>query len=244
MPPSPETTGATREPRPLILLTPDFREGAGTSPGEYRLRANYTGAISEAGGSAVILAPGCDAGAPPELPGRASGLVVTGTAPGIEVGSSRLEFERSVIREALRRGLPVLGICHGMQVLGEIFGGTILRDRPELLASNSQHMPGAAADFLAHEVRFAPGSCLAQWQGGERGRVNSLHRHVLGDPGRARIIATAPDGLIEAIEGPGPGFCLGVQWHPEYRLTTLDRAIWRAFVARCAHPVAALKAET
>ncbi len=64
--------------------------------------------------------------------------------------------------------------------------------------------------------------------------VNSLHRHALVGPGRFRVIAEAPDGVIEAFEGETHGFCLGVQWHPEYGLTPLDAQVFEAFASACA----------
>lgn len=226
---------------PLILLTPDWVEGGapGAQPA-YRLPARCVDAVADAGGVALALPPGD--GAVAAAVALADGIVVTGSDPGAEIGGARLAFERGLVAEALRRAVPVLGICHGMQVIGEVLGGSVRRDMPELMAANSLHLPHAVPDRLAHDVALAPGSRLAGWQGGARAQVNSLHRHVLGDVGRARVVATAPDGLVEAIEGPGPGFSLGVQWHPEYRLTALDRAIWRGFVAACAERAASVEA--
>lgn len=222
--------------RPLVLLTPDWDDGRDPGvPETYRISGAYSDAVREAGGLALVLSPRDDAIA--EAVALAAGIVVTGSAPGIDIGRQRLDFEHRLVGEALRQGRPLLGICHGMQVIGEVLGGSILRNLPALLAPDSVHLPFPAPDRLAHEVSLAPGSRLADWQGGSVARVNSLHRHALGTPGRARVVARAPDGVVEAIEGPG--FCLGVQWHPEYRLTALDRAIWRGFVAACAEaPVA------
>jgi gamma-glutamyl-gamma-aminobutyrate hydrolase PuuD len=75
---------------------------------------------------------------------------------------------------------------------------------------------------------------LADWNGGATAEVSSLHRHALMGEGAFRIAARAPDGVLEAIEGLGRRFRLGVQWHPEYRLTALDRRILAEFVQHCA----------
>lgn len=232
----PGPSGAPRHKarRPLILLTPDWAEApAAGAPAGYRLAVRCVDAVAGAGGFALVVPPG-DNDTAETATTVADGIVVTGSDPGAEVSGPRLAFERALVAAALRRGVPVLGICHGMQVIGEALGGEIRRDLPDLLAADSPHLPHAVPDRLAHEVALAPGSRLAEWQGGPVARVNSLHRHVLGTAGRARVVAIATDGRIEAIEGPEPGFCLGVQWHPEYGLTPLDRAIWRGFVNACA----------
>ena len=234
----PGLSGAPRQAagRPVILFTPDWAEtSASGAPEGYQLTARCVDAVTGAGGFALILPPG-ESDIVEAATAVADGIVVTGSDPGAEVSGPRLAFERALVAAALRRRVPVLGICHGMQVIGEVLGGEIRRDLPDLLAADSPHLPHAVPDRLAHEVALAPGSRLASWHGGPVARVNSLHRHALGTAGRARIVAVATDGLIEAIEGPGPGFCLGVQWHPEYGLTPLDRAIWRGFVAACAEP--------
>jgi hypothetical protein len=82
---------------------------------------------------------------------------------------------------------------------------------------------------------------LADWLGDAKTRVNSLHRHALTGSGRFRVVARAPDGVIEAFEGETTGFSLGVQWHPEYRLTAFDRYVLKTFVDRAA---SALKSAT
>jgi gamma-glutamyl-gamma-aminobutyrate hydrolase PuuD/enamine deaminase RidA (YjgF/YER057c/UK114 family) len=164
--------------RPLILMTPDIEMQAG-APTEalYALRANYAEAIGEAGGLPLILPYETQALA--HALDLADGVLITGTLPGAEAGPERRAFELALIEHAIRTGKPLLGICHGMQLIGEWLGGTFVRSLPV---------------------------------------------------SRFRVAARAPDGLIEAFEGETPGFCLGIQWHPEYRLSEFDRAIFRLFV--------------
>lgn len=217
------------QPRPIVLLTADATEGRDR---EYRLRSNYAEAIVEAGGAPLII--------PHELVAlgaaldAADGVLVSGSAPGAKVDDRRRAFEDRLVAEALARDLPLLGICHGMQVLGEALGGTIARDLPGMDAEAAPHIPHPAADRLAHPVAIEAGSRLAAWNGGAAAEVSSLHRHALVGEGAFRIAARAPDGVLEAIEGLGRRFCLGVQWHPEYRLTPLDRRILAEFVRHCA----------
>lgn len=220
-------------PRPVILISADLAEGAERG---LALRCNYVEAVVEAGGTALVVPP-----EPAQLADAlavAGGVLVSGSAPGVAVDAARHAFDRALIRAAMAAGKPVLGICHGMQVIGEVLGGRVLRDDPALMAADTPHLPQPVPDALAHPVEILPGSLLSQCHDGGPAMVNSLHRHRLAEDGGFRIAARAPDGVIEAIEGPG--FCLGVQWHPEYRLTGLDRAIFAAFVDACRPRVGAV----
>ena len=224
-----QTTAMQPRPRPIVLLTADaIDEG---EP-EYRLRRNYAAAIVEAGGAPLII--------PHEIEAldaalnAADGVVLSGTAPGVRLDERRRAFEARLVAQALARDLPLLGICHGMQVLGEALGGTIAHDLPGMDAAVAPHIPYPAADRLAHPVAIEAGSRLAAWNGRTTAEVSSLHRHALVGEGDFRVAARAPDGVLEAIEGLAQRFCLGVQWHPEYRLTALDRRILAEFVRHCA----------
>ncbi|HTO31004.1 MAG TPA: Atu1372/SO_1960 family protein [Pararhizobium sp.] len=218
---------------PVILITPDFlpNDKAETEH-EYAVRTNYAEAISEAGGLALILPYHSEQIA--DALALCDGILVTGTQPGAEVPARRSTFERTLVHEALAAGKPLLGICHGMQLIGEYLGGSFAKDLPDLAGETTAHLPHVVPDRLAHEIVLTPGSLLATWQGGTTARVNSLHRHALTGTGRFDVLAIAPDGVTEAFEAPGDTFCLGVQWHPEYGLTALDRQIFKGFVAKCA----------
>ncbi|HWT57669.1 MAG TPA: Atu1372/SO_1960 family protein [Rhizobium sp.] len=219
-----------RKARPLILITPDLGETPQQpTECEYVVRSNYAEAITSAGGVPLILpyeAENIEAAL-----ALADGIVLTGSRPGAEVADRRRDFERQLVAKALTTGKPLLGICHGMQLIGECLGGEFLSELP---AAGISHIPQDLPDELAHEIIVEPDSLLAGWVGTGPTRVNSLHRHALSGRGRFRVIARAPDGIIEAFEGETEAFCLGVQWHPEYRLTALDLEILKAFVARSA----------
>ena len=218
---------------PVILITCDVQEDTG-HPSEtlLRLRRNYASAIGIAGGLPLILPP------EPRTLGAAldlcHGVLLSGSDAGVTVPATRSRFEHALIAQAQLRDLPILGICHGMQALGAALGGWVDRADPALLASDSAHLPSIVPDTPAHEVSLAPGSVLAGILGVDRAPVNSLHRHALRGPGRFRVAATAQDGVIEGIESPATGFCLGVQWHPEYLLTETDIRLLQAFVAAAA----------
>jgi len=220
-------------PLPLILLTTDVDEQDRlAAESQYRVRANYAGAIAASGGLPVFIPPLLDL--IEAYLDVARGVVITGSDPGELVSDERQDFERELVALALGRRIPLLGICHGMQVMGACLGGSVLRDDPRLLCTRSEHFPSDDGSQLAHEVDLDPSSRLASWSPESRIRVNSLHRHVLSETGRYQVAARAPDGVVEAIEGLGDGFCLGLQWHPEYLLTELDKAALGHFVKQCA----------
>ena len=216
--------------RPLILLTPDLIERPDApTENQYVVRANYAAAIAEAGGMPMILPFHSENIAAALV--LADGVVITGARPGVAVAEPRQRFERQLVDEALKAGKPLLGICHGMQLIGECLGGEFVTELP---ASKISHLPDGGPNQFAHEVMLAPGSDLVLWAGSEVQQVNSLHGHALAGEGRFRVVARATDGVIEAFEGETATFCLGIQWHPEYRLTPLDCEILRAFVERSA----------
>jgi gamma-glutamyl-gamma-aminobutyrate hydrolase PuuD len=219
--------------RPVILMTCDVGVDD-NQPSEtmLRLRHNYGVAIHAAGGLALILPP--EAKILPAALALCQGVLLTGSDAGVTVLPLRAAFEQALIEQALALNLPILGICHGMQALGMALGGGITRDDPALLSTGSTHLPHAIPDAPAHEVTFAPGSLLASVAVRQRVMVNSLHRHRLHGAGRFSVTAKAPDGVIEGIESPATPFCIGVQWHPEYRLTETDKGVLQAFVAAAA----------
>jgi putative glutamine amidotransferase len=139
----------------------------------------------------------------------------------VEINASRDEYEFALTRHALERDLPVLAICRGVQLLNVVAGGTLIQDLPSERPGPLVHAIARPADHIAHEVTIQPDTCLGALLAGAvdaRGRVsvNSRHHQAVGNlaPGFL-VAATAPDGVVEAIEKPDATFCVGVQWHPE-----------------------------
>lgn len=216
--------------RPIILTSPDFRASdIAETEAEYVVRANYAEAIAQAGGISLILPYQSQHIA--MLVALGDGVLLTGTTPGHEALPERREFELELIRQTLQAGKPLLGICNGMQIMGEFLGGTFTTSLPDTAVD---HIPADIPDRIAHRIAVEPGSMLASIAGTTEVSVNSLHRHALTGAGRFRIAARAPDGVVEAIEGETDTFCLGVQWHPEYHLSEFDRAIIRRFIEHSA----------
>ncbi len=183
----------------------------------------YLDLFQDAGGSIVLLPPASNA----DVLDRLDGLVLVG---GADVDSrrygatphssadapreSRDESETVLYRGARERGMPVLGICRGLQIMAVAHGGTLIQNLPDLgLATVHREAPG---QFVDHGASFAPGSLIAQVMGTTATTVNSSHHQGIDSPGDLTVTGWAADGTIEVCEDTSADFCLGVQWHPEH----------------------------
>jgi putative glutamine amidotransferase len=128
-----------------------------------------------------------------------------------------------LVREALVKAVPLFGVCRGLQEINVALGGSLhqaLHEEPGMLDHREPRDADLAAQFAErHEVLLEPGSAMAQWAGGTRAMVNSLHGQGLKRLGEGLVAeARAPDGLVEGVRVQGAGaFAYGVQWHPEWR---------------------------
>lgn len=204
------------------------------------LDAAYAEAVREAGGLPVHVSLDAE---PEAIAARVDGLLLPGGddfepetpypddvrfAP---VPAPQLAFDAALLAACLERGLPVLGVCYGMQLLARHHGGRLLYHLPLDLPGAREHRLPAAA---RHPVAVEAGSRLARVLGAGPLAVNSRHHQGVAEPGAGlRACARSEDGLIEALEAPGPGFALGVQWHPESLEAAHRRPLFGAFVAAC-----------
>jgi putative glutamine amidotransferase len=219
-------------PRPLIgVCAAVERASFGVWKDEHAilLPLSYSRAIHGAGGMMAMLPPDRRASEDPgELLDRIDALVLGGGADidpedrGIErhpetVGTNpdRDRFEIALALGALERGLPLLGVCRGMQVLNVACGGSLHQHIPERFGHEIHRpVPGSWAE---HEVRIEPGSLAAEAAGTERLTVKS-HHHQGVDEIPSALTASAwatDDDCVEAIESADGAFALGVLWHPE-----------------------------
>jgi putative glutamine amidotransferase len=135
--------------------------------------------------------------------------------------AGRDEYEIELVRLATERNLPLLAICRGIQVLNVARGGTLVQDIAAQLQTTIEHTVREPRYAIAHDVWMAADSRLqdlmrVRLEGSDVCPVNSRHHQSVKATGRGLVVtATAPDGVIEAIEDPSQRFCLGVQWHPE-----------------------------
>lgn len=198
-------------------------------PGHYILRWDYVSGVEASGGIPVILAPTRFTPLPRILD-RIDGVVLSG---GLDIspelyggpahptitGSSleRDEFEAALIREALARDMPILGICRGMQMVNVVLGGDLVQDLPTQVGTSVSHNdPGRPRNAIAHPVGVDPGTRLAALIGREVINVNSFHHQAVRTPGTGFLVSSrSSDGVVEGMELPARRFVLGVQWHPE-----------------------------
>ena len=133
---------------------------------------------------------------------------------------ARDRVELQLVRWAIADGKPVLGLCRGMQIINVAQGGTMWQDLASQKPSFHKHdffpTAGFERDHMAHEVDVVAGTRLSRLFESTRCGVNSMHHQGVKAVGHDLVVsATADDGLVEALEGTGDAFLVGVQWHPE-----------------------------
>jgi putative glutamine amidotransferase len=151
------------------------------------------------------------------------------------------EFELELTRRALDRGMPVMGICRGIQVLAVAAGGTLTQDVETMHDGALHHRrswPKLALEPPGehwHRITAAPGSAVERWLAGGEPAVNSFHHQCVAEPGpRMAVTARGDDGVIEAIErSDGGGWAAGMQWHNEL-MWRHDERFLRPFEDLCA----------
>jgi len=232
-------------PTPRIGLT-SYRESA--QWGVWHASADlvptsYSDAVRLAGGAPMLLPPGGSAAEAQAVVQGLAGLVLTGgadvdpvryAAPRDEhtgpARTDRDEWELILIQAAQAAGRPIFGICRGLQVLNVAFGGTLTQHLPDLVGTD-EHCP-TVGTHGAHDVRIADSGLVAAAMSGPRVSVATYHHQAIERLADGLIAsAWADDGTIEAIEGPGAPWVVGVQWHPE--VAGAD-ALFEHFIAACA----------
>jgi putative glutamine amidotransferase len=219
--------------RPIIgICTPLERARWGAwDQDAFLLPRSYVDAVHRAGAMALLLAPDpALVEEPDEVLDHIDGLMLAGgadidpTAYGAyphpaTIGSipERDAFEVALVRRALERDMPLLGICRGMQVMNIARGGTLHQHLPELVGHEHHRRVLGSFDGADHDVRLAPGSLAARAAGEELHAAKSHHHQGVDRLGDGLLVTgwAEVDELAEALEVEGNRFALGVQWHPE-----------------------------
>jgi putative glutamine amidotransferase len=212
---------------------------------------DYVESVRRAGGEPRVLDPLKDQ--PDHVVREVDGVLMTG---GVDIDPARYgeaahesvtaiepdrdAFEFALLLTAREARLPLFGICRGLQVMNVALGGSLFQDITAQMAGILPHTVPAPPFALAHEVWVSRGSRLwtlmqEKMVDGETISVNSRHHQAIKRlaPG-FEVTATAPDGVIEAIECPNASFCLGVQWHPENFWRTGEfRPLFEGFIEAC-----------
>jgi putative glutamine amidotransferase len=225
-----------------IILTTVGRQPQATPEGELQLiktgcDVNYVNAIIRAGGAPVIL-PCCDdKQAIHAIMRVADGIVLTGGGDVVSLAYGeephikskyqdpvRDEAEFEAARLALEMGLPILGICRGMQLLNVVLGGTLVQDIPSQVPDAVKHYSEGTHTVLLHNIDIEEDSLLARILETDSMAINTWHHQAVKDLGRGlRVNCRARDGVIEGVEAEDGRPVLGVQWHPEEAAATYPR---------------------
>ena len=191
--------------------------------------ASYVHAVQRAGGRPLLLLPDPeDSEDPSEVLDLVDALIVTGGAGDVNpalygqerhpetgpIQDERDTYELALVRGALEREVPILGICRGMEILNVAYGGGLEQHLPDVLGHEEhRHTPGTYSD---HDVRLEAGSLAARAAGEERSQVKSHHHQGVREIGSGlAVTGWADDETVEALEDPSCPFVLGVLWHPE-----------------------------
>lgn len=212
-----------------------------TESGSCRVNMTYVNSVRMAGGVPLVIPVTSDDAQIEAVLSVIDGLVMTGgedfdplkwfgeePVRGLgEVVPERDEFDVKLVRAAVAKGIPVLGICRGEQLLAVAFGGSLWQDIPsQVKDSYVKHRQSPTTGTVGtHSIDIAKGSLLAKVLGKEEAVVNSFHHQAIKDvPKGFRVVAVAADDIIEAVErtgrlesayADGGAMILGVQFHPE-----------------------------
>lgn len=195
------------------------------------LRENYMESVLRAGGLPVLLPHFSDEATARALASRLDGLLLAG---GGDVRPSRYGeemlpacgepddqrdvFELLMIREALSMGMPIFGVCRGIQVLAVAMGGTLYQDiESQLGIEKLRHSQEPPYGEAVHTVRFAQGGLFARVTGVQEMQTNSMHHQSIKDPGERLVVeGVTEDGVIEAVSAKDDDGIFATQFHPEY----------------------------
>ena len=231
------------ERKPLVGVLPlyDPRKNS------YWMLPQYLQALSSAGALPVILSPRMTEAEQIQTLTLCQGLLFPGgqdidpslygekRLPGCAPSEpQRDELEFPLFTLAYRQNMPVLGICRGMQLFNAALGGTLYQHLPAQYPQAMEHDMTAPYNRVFHQVALTPGSPLARRMGKLEMGVNSYHHQAVKDLAvDLAVMATAPDGVIEAVYAPGRQFVWGIQWHPEYFWQGEQGVLFQAFVEQC-----------
>lgn len=221
--------------KPLVWLPACHRNLDLSDPGGYTVLADrYAVAVCKLG-LQPILFPMAGATDVDDLLPLVDGVLLTGSPSNVEpvrfgatsratdlLDPRRDALTMAIVPAAIATATPLLGVCRGLQEINVALGGTLhqeLHTHEGMMDHREPETEDLELQFAErHDVELLAGSCFAQWAGGPRAKVNSLHGQGIARLGHSlQAEAFAPDGLVEGVRIEGaPAFAFGVQWHPEW----------------------------
>ncbi len=214
--------------RPKILLSSStLAKPAGSVGTNSAVGSNYSNAIVKTGGLPV-LAPSLEPSLAQDFIDISDGLLLIGgvdvnpihfgQSPDINLGfvdKERDDFELELYKLAKAKGIPIFGICRGIQVINIAEGGTLFQHLPTV-DNTIQHGQQNPDGSPFHMLRLEPNSLLAQKYNSLSLNTNSYHHQAIDKlADNLKAVAWSEDGIVEAIESKSDDFIFGVQWHPE-----------------------------
>ncbi len=211
---------------PVIGITVGYREDDRPT---CSLPVTYVDSVVLAGGLPLLLPPVKDDRVIDKLLERVSGVLFTG-GPDVDPAAygqephpktqplhpRRSNFELALVRLAVGRGLPVMGICLGCQMINVALRGSLHQHLPDHVTSPLPHSPDEAGKRTYHRVTIDPDSRLAGIVGATELEANSSHHQSIRSVSpELRAVAWSEDGVIEGAEAVDDRFILAIQWHPE-----------------------------
>jgi putative glutamine amidotransferase len=240
--------------KPLIGVVPDYDSGSKNSYSiysHYAIRKNYVDAITKAGGAPILIP--YDILSIENYLSLCDGFMIVGgnfdinpekygektIHKSVILNTNREEFESVLVKKILEIKIPILGICNGMQAINVALGGSLMQDILDEKNNFVDHEQSHFEEFQDkkkpyHTIKINSESTLYKITKTKIASVNSSHHQAIKNVGSAlNVSAVADDGIIEAIENPTHPFCVGVQWHPEFETSKIDRKIFAAFIGQC-----------
>ena len=230
--------------KPIIGISLDYEADQKYSDFPYyALRANYINSVTKYGGTAILLP--FDNDSIDNYINIIDSLILTGgnfdIAPELygdqnthketKLKENRTLFETNILNAAIKKQIPILGICGGMQLINVILGGTLIQHIPDYMDKPLAHET-KPYNKASHIININTNTKLAKLaKQNLQTKVNSSHHQAVAKLGKDLITsATASDGIIEAIEHIHYPYMIGVQWHPEYQLSQLDENLFEELI--------------
>lgn len=149
----------------------------------------------------------------------------------LKLAYDRSNYEYQLATNAIQRNMPLLGVCHGMQLINVVMGGDLYQNIEDQIKDSVPHRQKTSRKFASHNLKILEGTKLSKIIGDHSLSINSHHKQAVKNLGKGlKLSAVCPeDGVIEAFESELHDFVLGIEWHPEITCTDQEKRIFKSF---------------